>query len=126
MSFVLDASALLALIWSESGGEKVADIVDQSKISAVNLAEVCSKLSDRGVTGNAVHALLAGVPIHVEAFDQAQAIACGDLRHKTRRLGLSLGDRACLVLAIAEGASAVTADRSWKGLDLDISVQTIR
>ena len=47
---------------------------------------------------------------------EALAIASGKLRASTRTLGLSLGDRCCLALALEHGAEVVTADRPWKVL----------
>jgi len=41
-------------------------------------------------------------------------------------LGLSLGDRACLALALQMKASVYTADRSWKNLKLDLRINVIR
>jgi PIN domain nuclease of toxin-antitoxin system len=53
-------------------------------------------------------------------------IAAGQLRELTRRRGLSLGDRACLALAIRENAIAVTADRDWGDLDIGCKIELIR
>jgi PIN domain nuclease of toxin-antitoxin system len=39
------------------------------------------------------------------------------LRPVTKHLGLSLGDRGCLALAILKNATAVTADKSWANLN---------
>jgi PIN domain nuclease of toxin-antitoxin system len=44
----------------------------------------------------------------------------------TRLYGLSLGDRACLALAIQRRATVYTTDRVWKNLALDIEIQVIR
>jgi ribonuclease VapC len=41
-------------------------------------------------------------------------------------LGLSLGDRACLSLAIQQKLSVLTADRVWAGLQLGLNIQMIR
>jgi ribonuclease VapC len=41
-------------------------------------------------------------------------------------LGLSLADRACLSLAVERQAPALTADRAWGALALDIEVRLIR
>jgi ribonuclease VapC len=41
-------------------------------------------------------------------------------------LGLSLGDRACLALALALGAPVYTSDKSWKKLNLGLRIQVIR
>jgi len=56
---------------------------------------------------------------------ESLAIATGLMRSATRDAGLSLGDRACLALAIREHSSVLTADRAWATLDLDIVVEVI-
>ena len=45
---------------------------------------------------------------------------------KTRPLGLSLGDRACLALAIQRKAVVYTTDAAWKNLNLGIEIKVIR
>ena len=47
---VLDASALLALLYQEPGGEAVRDHLPGSLLSAVNLSEVVTKSVDMGMT----------------------------------------------------------------------------
>lgn len=59
-------------------------------------------------------------------FDADSAHRTGALRPATRQAGLSLGDRACLALAQQLGVPALTADRSWGRLGLDVAVTTIR
>ena len=49
-----------------------------------------------------------------------------ELIHVTQPYGLSLGDRACLALAIERKAKVYTADRCWKNLSLGIEVEVIR
>ena len=41
-------------------------------------------------------------------------------------LGLSLGDRACIALATDRNIPAMTADRDWAGLAVDVSISLIR
>lgn len=126
MTVVLDSSAVLALLWSEPGSETVAAALEQSMMSAVNMAEVCSKLADRGVASEAAKQLLLDLSIRIVVFDEAQALRIGDLRASTRHYGLSVGDRACLGLAISEKAIAVTADKTWQKLELGIVIKAIR
>jgi PIN domain nuclease of toxin-antitoxin system len=120
---VLDASAILALLNREAGGVKVAEHVDGAKVSAVNAAEVASKLFDVGLPVSLARAAISALGIEVVDFDQEQAWAVARLRSATKELGLSLGDRACLGLGLALGEVAVTADRSWSNLsDFDVLV----
>lgn len=114
--YVLDSSALLALLNSEPGGEKVAPILGRSLMSTVNTAEVLAKLAETGVPVKDGVEDLEMLGIEIIDFDLPQAVMVADLRNKTKKLGLSLGDRSCLALAIREKAIALTADRTWKGL----------
>jgi PIN domain nuclease of toxin-antitoxin system len=50
----------------------------------------------------------------------------GATRVKTRSRGLSLGDRACIALALRERATIMTADRVWAELDPPCKVELIR
>jgi PIN domain nuclease of toxin-antitoxin system len=59
-------------------------------------------------------------------FTSEHARLAGDLVAKTRPLGLSLGDRACLALGLALKAPIYTADRSWNKLRLGGRIHVIR
>lgn len=126
-SAVLDASALLALLNGEPGGQDVAPLIAAgAAINAVNLAEVVSKLADTGVPEPVIHAALDPLSLDVVAFDAVLAYRVGTLRPLTRNSGLSLGDRACLALAERLKLPAVTADRTWAGLIPGVTVQALR
>lgn len=126
MMIVLDASALLALSLGEPGAEQVADVLADAVISAVNLCEVLTRLADLGADPRQAAQDIAARELPVIAFDPAQAILAAVLRPATRHLGLSLGDRCCLALAIARKARVVTADRAWAGLDVGVGIDVIR
>ena len=49
----------------------------------------------------------------------------GALREATRSSGLSLGDRACLALGLAEGVPVVTVDRKWADVSEAVGVEII-
>jgi PIN domain nuclease of toxin-antitoxin system len=53
-------------------------------------------------------------------------VETGALIAETASKGLSLGDRACLALARVRSLPAVTADRSWSGVDVGVQIQLIR
>jgi len=124
---VLDASAVMAVLNSEPGAEKLTpQIMSTAAISTVNLAEVHGKLVQRGFSPDDAWAAANGAIHEAVAFTAEQAKTAGDLLIQTRTLGLSLGDRACLALGIALRAPVYTADRSWKNLRLGIRIYLIR
>ena len=126
MSVVLDTSALLAVIFDEPGGERVAPLLGSAFVGAVNLAEAAAKLTEKGMPMGETSSLLLGLVPRAVPFDHSLALQSGILRSKTTRQGLSLGDRACLALAISMDATAMTADRVWADLDLPCKVEVIR
>lgn len=122
----LDASALLAFLFRESGHEKVSAVVDASCISAVNLAEVVGRFARDGHDPGEVLAQVQRTAIELVPFLAEDAALTAALVPVTRDLGLSLGDRACLALAAARGIPAYTADRAWQSVDLGIAIEVIR
>jgi ribonuclease VapC len=123
---VLDASAVLALLKREPGAERVRAVLDRAAIGAVNAAEVQSKLVDLGLSRDAAAARIRFLGCPIPAFSEDHAIEAGSLIEQTRSLGLSLGDRACLALAIDRKATVYTTDRAWKSLPLDLKIEVIR
>ncbi len=124
--YVLDASAVLAYLQGETGSGSVAGLLDQAVMSSVNAAEVVGQLAMRGVTREQAERLIRAVQVPVVGFGSEHVISTGMLRTVTKELGLSLGDRACLATAELLGATAVTADRVWANLKLQIPIQVIR
>jgi ribonuclease VapC len=124
-AWVLDASALLALLFDEPGGEMVERGLTASVISAVNLSEVMHKSLERGVGVESLRDDLEALGVDVLAFDGDAAEEAANLRLVTRAAGLSLGDRACLALARQLDLPAVTADRTWEGLELPVPVPVV-
>lgn len=123
---VLDASALLAHILKEPGGDAVGATLADARASAVNLAEVVQRLSDRGLDDRHISELLDELPCRIDPFTAVDGRSAGLLRRDTRRRGLSLGDRACLTLAMSLNLPVLTADRAWAELDLGVEVVLIR
>jgi ribonuclease VapC len=120
---VLDASALLALLLGEPGGERVAAALAEAAMSTVNLGEVIGHLTRKGMEERDVREALGPLPIEWMPFDSGLAYAAGLLISKTRTAGLSLGDRACLVLAQRLGVKALTADRAWAKINQAAGVE---
>jgi PIN domain nuclease of toxin-antitoxin system len=124
---VLDASAILAIIFHERGAEKLTDeILDYAVASTVNLAEVQSKLVKKGYIPEEAWEDALELVTAVEPFTSEQARIAGDLITKTEKHGLSLGDRSCLALAIALKAPVYTTEQAWKNLKAGIPIHVIR
>jgi len=124
---ILDASAILAVIHQEPGHEKLTStLLAKAVASAVNLAEVQSKLVTRGWSSDEAWEDATSPVQQVVPFDHEHARIAGDLVLETRDLGLSLGDRACLALGLALKAPVYTADTRWKNLGLRVRVHAIR
>jgi PIN domain nuclease of toxin-antitoxin system len=123
---VLDASAMLAMIFDEPGAEALTDeILDRAVASTVNLAEVQSKLIKKGYDPEVAWehtSMLADA----EIFTPEQAKIAGTMIAKTERMGLSLGDRSCLALAISLKAEVYTTERLWKGLKVGVPIHVLR
>jgi ribonuclease VapC len=123
---VLDASALLALLHQESGAEIVQTALPESVISAVNWSEVWQKTMERKVSTDGLREDLEALGLKIEPFTSEQAELAAQLREPSRSLGLSLGDRACLALALNLNVTAMTADKVWETLVIQVPIQVIR
>lgn len=124
----LDASALLAMLLGEPGGEKVKAALEGALLCAVNLAEIVSHYARLGASRPDIEAMLRPLPIQVVPVDGALSYEAGMLRLLTLPGGLSLGDRFCLALAKREGIPALTAERRWPDIAVaaDVTVDLIR
>ncbi|GMV44013.1 MAG: hypothetical protein AMXMBFR64_57290 [Myxococcales bacterium] len=123
---VLDASALLALLHGEPGSQRVASAIPGAAVCAVNLCEVVGKLADTGVPEAVIQSAISGLGLEVYPFDEELAYRAGLLRPVTRALGLSLGDRACLALAQRLELPAITTDKQWSRVALEVEIVLAR
>ena len=122
----LDASALLALLNNEAGATLVAEALPGAATSAVNLSEVVGKLAEAGMPESANRDALTELALDIVSFDLEDAYEAGMLRPSTKDVALSLGDRACVSLAMRLGVTALTVDRAWQDLWGDKVVRVIR
>lgn len=123
---MLDASALLAVLFGEPGAEAVADaIAEGASVSAVNWAETATVLVRQRRDPEPVMTRL-GRQVEVVPLSPGLALGVAAIYARTPSTGLSLGDRACLALARDLSVPAVTADRAWADIDLGVAVRVIR
>jgi ribonuclease VapC len=123
---VLDASALISLLLAEPGAGEVYALGDAAAISTVNWTEVLEVTAALGLSTAGRREQVERLGVTLIPFTPEYAEVAAALRPETRRAGLSLADRACLALALALGATAVTADRAWGKVDVGVDVKLIR
>ena len=120
---LLDASAVLAVLFGESGADLVKAAGPHLLISAVNAEEVLSKLARSGMPlDTAVEAIES---LHLEVLPFGAAEATESARLSTIKT-LSLGDRACLGTAAVHQCQVLTADRQWKAAATRMRITFIR
>jgi len=126
-NLVLDSSAIMAIVNAEPGHENLTEeLLAGAVASTVNLAEVQTKLVSRGWPSEVAWQDAHSPIKEAMAFEAEHARLAGDLATRTKHLGLSLGDRACLALAMSLDAPVYTADKSWKNLKLNIRIHVLR
>ncbi len=122
---VLDSSAILAVLNAENGAANVEPLLSRSIVSSINVAEVLTKLVERNIRLKDALEDFLKLGLEIIEFDVKQAAKVAELRPVTKHLGLSLGDRSCMALAISENVTAVTADKIWSSLNF-CKVKVIR
>lgn len=123
---VLDTSAILAKLYREPGGERVDAVRKSAAISAVNYAEIVSKLIGDGMPFPEAEDTLERLGCQIVEADRYRSARTGALHEKTKRSGVSLGDRYCLQLALELGVPVLTTDRRWAALDLGVQIVLLR
>ena len=118
--YVLDASALIALINKEPGGEKVVKILPRCIMSAINLSESAAVLSSISMPYENIKNILAELVREIIPFDAEQAFETAFLRDLTKNIGLSLGDRACIALGRLKKLPVITADKVWTSINYGV------
>ena len=124
---VLDASAILAMLFDEPGGDFVASRLANSLVSAVNAVEVETKLMDHGIDAGKSTVIWTTGPIGIQPLEYSVAHQAAILHHRYRTQKVSLADAVCLATAMYFSLPVLTADSLWSDLgDLDVEVELIR
>jgi ribonuclease VapC len=124
--YVLDASALVAVLRREPGAEFVEARMAGALMCTVNASEAVMRGVEKGFSEDLMAALISSQELELVSFDAELALSTARLRPSTKHLGLSFADRACIATAIRAKAVAVTADRIWATLDLPCTIEIIR
>ena len=129
---VLDASAVLAYLQQETGQDRVEAALDDGPcwMTTVNTCEVVGKLCEKGMPPKEAEAAVDDLGLIVVNFDADLARLAAFMRVRTKSIGASLGDRACLALAeqTAHTQSPVvyTAEKVWTKLKWPFKIVLIR
>ncbi len=130
---ILDASAALAFLQREVGEAVVAEAFDTAPcwMSTANICEVMSKLCEKGVPADEARGAVDDLGVIARVFDAQTAFLAASIRIRTKAIGASLGDRACLAAAHqALDSHAVpvvyTAERAWAKLSWPFRITLLR
>lgn len=123
---LLDASALLAYMFKETGHEVVAGYLNDCCISSVNLLEVASRFSRDQLPAEPVLHLIAELGITVIPYENKHIAPTAALATYGKQYGLSLADRVCLATAQIMDIPVLTADEIWKDVGLEIEIIVFR
>lgn len=130
---VMDASAILAYMQKERGLDVIESVFDAGHcwISTVNTCEVLAILHEDGMPIDKAQYAFDKLGLIAKDFDSELARLAAELRVKTRSIGASLGDRACLALAqhaVQMGFTPIvyTAEQAWTKIKWPFKVVVIR
>jgi len=124
--YILDSSALLAVLLEENGSEKVEKIMGHAVLSVVNFSEIMSKMLLKGLQVVETLDHIKSLIPEIIPFSIPIATKAAELIIYTKTFGLSLGDRACIATAIDYGYEVITADKIWTNIKVPIKITVIR
>lgn len=122
---VFDASALLAVLYDEPGAASIVGRLHGALVSSVNLAEVHARLLSTGRPAAQAWSRVLSMGFEVVPFGEEQARLAGELLEEQPRTALSLGERACLALALERNATVYTTNGAWKTLPINVDIEVI-
>jgi PIN domain nuclease of toxin-antitoxin system len=121
---VLDSSVVLAVLRKEPTDVDLLELIDGGVISSVTLSEIFTKATQWGVVDSPLLARLLESLDRIVPFTSMHARTAAGIWEEAPHI--SLGDRACLALAIELGADVYTADRVWASLQVGCDIRLIR
>jgi PIN domain nuclease of toxin-antitoxin system len=73
-----------------------------------------------------IHEVIVLLGLRVVPLDANLSHKAGLLRPVTNKMGLSLGDRACLATGIRMNLPVITSDKIWRDCGLPVTIVLIR
>ncbi|WP_342267542.1 type II toxin-antitoxin system VapC family toxin [Candidatus Tisiphia endosymbiont of Empis tessellata] len=123
--FLLDTSAIIALLKQESGYKILEDVIASSALSSVNLSELVSVLTRSNIKENEIDTIITDIVPDIIPFSESISIKAGKLISLTKDYGLSLGDRACIATGSYYNMEIYTTDKIWLKLSDKLPVKII-
>jgi PIN domain nuclease of toxin-antitoxin system len=130
---IFDSSAILAYLLEEKELEVIEAALegDGRQMTSVNYCEVLGKLIEKGMPADEADEAVRGLGVQFVNFELTLARYAAVMREGTRAIGASLGDRACLALAMRctqsrQAATVFTADPSWSRVKWPFKIVVIR
>lgn len=123
---ILDTSAVVAFLQGETGAEVVEPYLQRGLLSSVSYTECLNVLIRKGVPVEDADLAIQKIITEIIAYTPAMARLAASMTKILRPFGISLGDQACLALALHEDLPVLTADRIWQTLDIGVQVVLIR
>ncbi len=126
--YLLDSSALLALVHREPGADNVEAVLGDCCIHALHLSETARKLQSIDLSITEVQTIMADLQLPViEELTAEVGLLAATYATTWKHLGLSLADRICLSLARVRQWDVITADKKWSQVQpFDCRVLIIR
>jgi len=126
VSIILDASAVLAYLLDEPGGEKVFEHLRNASIPSLCYSEVLGRTFQLNGDFEAAKYRVDALKLTVVPFDANLAAVAASLLPATRPFGISLADRSCLATAMERRLPVLTSDRDWAKAKLPVKLVFFR
>lgn len=128
MAYVFDTSVLIAVIKEEFGFEEALEYLqNQVWMSSINLAEFFAwAMLHSDSKEKELLEFIKDLKIQVVDFDLKTALDSAKIITKTKQYGLSLGDRACLMLGKNLNLPVITCDKVWDKVKMGCEVVVLR
>lgn len=125
---LLDASALVAVLFQETGHDVVETILDSGRAAttSIALAEALNvaRRKEHELDASTLRTVFAMKGLSVAPVIEADSIATATIlavadRSRATRASISLADATCLAVARRLDVPVVTGDRQWTDLSLE-------
>lgn len=111
---IVDSSALLAIVYNETGMDTAKEHFDNSYMSVINAAECLIVLTRNGMPEDIAKNLLESIISKFIPCEYHDADLITKIKNSNPKLGLSLADCTCISLGNKLGLQIITADKEWQ------------